>query len=160
MFEHDKIYLTEEGYRHLEAELRRLQTVERARIAEEFRAHKEHGEFSPEDTELESLKNEQAYVESRIQEIRSLLQSATIIRQEDIPSDYVGIGSQVEVVEVDTGEQKQFRIVGAMEADPEKGKLSYLAPLASALIGYKVGDVVTVHLPKGEARYKIVSISK
>ncbi|MER3402953.1 MAG: transcription elongation factor GreA [Armatimonadota bacterium] len=160
MFEQDKIYLTEEGYRRLEAELRRLQTVERARIAEEFRAHKEHGEFSPEDTELESLKNEQAYVESRIQEIRSLLQSATIIRQEDIPSDYVGIGSRVEVVEVDTGEQKQFRIVGAMEADPENGKLSYLAPLASALIGYKVGDVVTVHLPKGEAHYKIVSISK
>lgn len=159
MFEQDKIYLTEEGYRHLEAELRRLQTVERARIAEEFRAHKEHGEFSPEDTELETLKNEQAYIESRIQEIRGLLQSATIVRNEDIPTDYVGIGSTVEVEEVETGERKQFRIVGAMEADPEHGKLSYLAPLASALIGYKVGDTVTVHLPKGEAHYKILRIS-
>lgn len=160
MHEQDKIYLTEEGYRHLEAELRRLQTVERARIAEEFRMHKEHGEFSPEDTEIESLKSEQALIESRIQEIRGLLQSATIIRYEDTPSDYVGIGSFVEVEEIDTQERKQFRIVGAMEADPENAKLSYLAPLASALIGYKVGDVVTVKLPKGEAHYKILSISK
>lgn len=160
MFEPDRIYLTEEGFRHLEAELRRLQTVERARIAEEFREHKEHGEFSPEDTELETLKNEQLYLESRIQEIRGILQSATIIREQDIPSDYVGIGSQVTIEDIETHEQKQFRIVGAMEADPEHGRLSYKAPIASALIGYKVGDVVEVHLPKGTVRYKILNISK
>lgn len=159
-FEPDRIYLTEEGFKHLEAELRRLQTVERMRIAEAFRAHKEHGEFSSEDTELESLKNDQAYVESRIQEIRAILQSATIVREEDIPTDYVGIGSYVKIQEVNTGEQREFRIVGATEADPEHHKLSYQAPIASALIGYKVGDEVSVHLPKGDARFRILEIRK
>ncbi len=159
-FEPDRIYLTEEGFKHLESELRRLQTVERTRIAEAFRAHKEHGEFSSEDTELESLKNDQAYVESRIQEIRGILQSATIIREQDIPTDYVGVGSQVKVEDVNTGEQREFRIVGATEADPEHHKLSYQAPLASALIGYKVGDEVNVHLPKGDVRLRILEIRK
>ena len=71
-FEPDRIYLTEAGFRQLESELRRLQTVERMRIAEAFRAHKEHGEFSAEDAELEILKSDQAYVETRIQEIRAI----------------------------------------------------------------------------------------
>ncbi len=159
-FEPDRIYLTEEGFKHLESELRRLQTVERMRIAEAFRAHKEHGEFSAEDTELESLKNDQAYVESRIQQIRAILQSATIIRPEDVPTDYVGIGSYVKIQDVNTGEEREFRIVGATEADPEQHKLSYQAPIASALIGYKVGDEVSVHLPKGEARFRILEINK
>ncbi|MDM7460124.1 MAG: transcription elongation factor GreA [bacterium] len=159
-FEPDRIYLTEEGFKHLESELRRLQTVERMRIAEAFRAHKEHGEFSAEDTELESLKSDQAYVESRIQEIRGILQSATIIREQDIPTDYVGVGSYVKVEDVHAGEQREFRIVGATEADPEHHKVSYQAPLASALIGYKVGDEVTVHLPKGDVRLRILEIRK
>ncbi len=159
-FEPDRIYLTEEGFKHLESELRRLQTVERMRIAEAFRAHKEHGEFSAEDTELESLKSDQAYVESRIQEIRGILQSATIIREQDIPTDYVGVGSYVKVEDVHTGEPREFRIVGATEADPEHHKVSYQAPLASALIGYKVGDEVTVHLPKGDVRLRILEIRK
>lgn len=159
-FEPDRIYLTEEGFKHLEAELRRLQTVERMRIAEAFRAHKEHGEFSAEDTELESLKNDQAYVESRIQEIRAILQSATIVREADIPTDYVGIGSYVKIEDVNTGEQRAFRIVGATEADPEHHKLSYQAPIASALIGYKVGDEVEIQLPKGSARFRILEIRK
>ena len=90
-FEPDRIYLTETGFRQLEAELRRLQTVERTRIAEAFRAHKEHGEFSAEDAELEILKSDQAYVETRIQELRAILQSATIVREQDIPTDYEGL---------------------------------------------------------------------
>ncbi|GIV10041.1 MAG: transcription elongation factor GreA [Fimbriimonadales bacterium] len=159
-FEPERIYLTEEGFKHLESELRRLQTVERMRIAEAFRAHKEHGEFSAEDTELESLKSDQAYVESRIQEIRGLLQSATIVREHDIPTEYVGIGSYVTVEDVNTGEQREFRIVGVTEADPEHHKLSYQAPIAHALIGYKVGDEVSVHLPKGEVRLRILAIRK
>jgi transcription elongation factor GreA len=159
-FEPDRIYLTEEGFRQLEAELRRLQTVERMRIAEAFRAHKEHGEFSAEDAELEILKSDQAYVETRIQEIRAILQSATIVREQDIPSDYVGIGSYVTIEELPSGERREFQIVGAMEADPEHHKLSYQAPLASALIGYKVGNEVEVHLPRGTVRVRIVDIRK
>jgi len=159
-FEPDRIYLTESGYRQLEAELKRLQTVERARIADEFRAYKEHGEFSSEDTELESLKSELAYVEARILELRNVLQNAVIVREADIPTDRVGVGSVVTIEEVDTGTQKQFRIVGAMEADPEHQKLSYQAPVARALIGHRKGDVVEVTLPKGTVRYRIVNIEK
>jgi transcription elongation factor GreA len=159
-FEPDRIYLTEEGYRQLEAELKRLQTVERARIAEEFRAYKEHGEFSSEDTELESLKSELAYVEARILELRNVLQNAIIVRNEDIPTDRVGVGSLVTVEEVHTGTRKQFRIVGTMEADPEQHKLSYQAPVGRALLGHQVGEVVEVVLPKGTFHYRIVSIEK
>ncbi len=159
-FEPDRVYLTESGYRQLEAELKRLQTVERARIADEFRAYKEHGEFSSEDTELESLKSELAYVEARILELRNVLQNAIIVREADIPTDRVGVGSVVTIEEVDTGARKQFRVVGAMEADPEKGKLSYQAPIARALMGHQVGDEVEVILPKGTVRYRIVQIEK
>ncbi|MEN3001399.1 MAG: transcription elongation factor GreA [Armatimonadota bacterium] len=159
-FEPDRIYLTESGYRQLEAELKRLQTVERARIAEEFRAYKEHGEFSSEDTELESLKSELAYVEARIQELRNVLQNAIIVREVDIPTDRVGVGSLVTIEEVGTGVRKQFRVVGAMEADPEHQKLSYQAPVVRPLIGHQEGDEVEVTLPKGTVRYRIVKIEK
>lgn len=159
-FEPDRVYLTESGYRQLEAELKRLQTVERARIADEFRAYKEHGEFSSEDTELESLKSELAFVEARILELRNVLQNAIIVREADIPTDRVGVGSVVTIEEVDTGTRKQFRIVGAMEADPERQKLSYQAPVARALIGHQEGDEVAVTLPKGTIRYRIVKIEK
>ncbi len=159
-FEPDQVYLTESGYRQLEAELKRLQTVERARIADEFRAYKEHGEFSSEDTELESLKSELAYVEARIMELRNVLQNAIIVREADIPTDRVGVGSMVTIEEVESGTRKQFRIVGAMEADPENHKLSYQAPLARALIGHQVGDEVEVTMPKGTFRYRILSIEK
>lgn len=159
-FEPDRIYLTESGYRQLEAELKRLQTVERARIAEEFRAYKEHGEFSSEDTELESLKSELAYVEARIQELRNVLQNAIIVREADIPTDRVGVGSVVTIEEVGTGVRKQFRVVGAMEADPEHQKLSYQAPVVRPLIGHQEGDEVEVTLPRGTVRYRIVKIEK
>jgi len=159
-FEPDRVYLTESGYRQLEAELKRLQTVERARIANEFRAYKEHGEFSSEDTELESLKSELAFVEARILELRNVLQNAIIVRDADIPTDRVGVGSVVTIEEVDTGARKQFRIVGAMEADPEHQRLSYQAPVARALIGHQEGDEVDVTLPKGTVRYRIVKIEK
>ncbi|MCS7065988.1 MAG: transcription elongation factor GreA [Fimbriimonadales bacterium] len=159
-FEPDRVYLTESGYRQLEAELKRLQTVERARIANEFRAYKEHGEFSSEDTELESLKSELAFVEARILELRNVLQNAIIVREADIPTDRVGVGSFVTVEEVDTHTRKQFRIVGAMEADPEHQKLSYQAPVARALIGHQEGDEVEVVLPKGTVRYRIMKIEK
>ncbi|GBC93179.1 Transcription elongation factor GreA [bacterium HR15] len=159
-FEPDRIYLTESGYRQLEAELKRLQTVERARIAEEFRVYKEHGEFSSEDTELESLKSELAFVEARILELRNVLQNAIIVREADIPTDRVGIGSVVTIEEVDTGARKQFRIVGAMEADPEQQKLSYQAPVARALLGHREGEEVEVTLPKGTVHYRIVKIEK
>ncbi|MEO0248883.1 MAG: transcription elongation factor GreA [candidate division WOR-3 bacterium] len=159
MREEDRLYLTEEGYRRLEAELKHLTTVERHRIAEQFRESKEHGEFG-EDSEFEELKSEQAYVEGRIQDLKMILQRATVVREEDVPVDHVGVGSRVLLEDVDTKERKEIRIVGAAEADPSNGLVSYLAPLGEALLDHRVGDVVEVKRPHGKACYKVLAISK
>lgn len=159
MRDDDRVYLTEEGYHRLDAELKHLMTVERARIAEQFRENKEHGEFG-EDSEFEELKSEQAYVEGRIKELKNLLQRAIVIRPEDVQTDQVSVGTKVKIQNVETGDKKEFRVVGALESDPEAGMISYLSPLADALMGHQKGDVVEAHLPKGVVKYKVLSIGK
>jgi transcription elongation factor GreA len=113
-----------------------------------------------ENAEYEDARNERAFVDGRILELDTILSHAVLIEERSGPSDRVGLGSYVTVVEVD-GEQEepeQYHVVGSAEADPVAGRISNESPLGSVLMGCQVGDVVSVNAPAGVLNFKIITI--
>jgi transcription elongation factor GreA len=148
-------YLSVEGEQALRAELEDLVNNRRAEIAARIHDAKEHGDLS-ENAEYEEAKNEQAFVEGRIQTLEGMLKTAVII--ENGGTEHVALGSTVEVESPDGAET--FRIVGSAEARPAEGRISNESPVGRALLGKKPGDTVTVKLPNGsDVTYTISSIS-
>lgn len=154
-----ELILTPEGLKKIEEELEHLRTVHRKAVAERIRESKQFGELS-ENAEYEEAKNEQAFVEGRILELKRILQNAHVIEADEVHTDEVGIGSKVTVRDLDSNEEWVYTIVGSVEADPGEDRISDESPVGQALIGKKVGDVVTVEIPAGAARYEIVKITK
>lgn len=148
-------HLTPEGYAKLREELNYLKTVRRKEVTERIQGTLKKG-YSEQDAEYEDAKREQAFVEGRILTLETILKNAVIIQQEK--ADVVKLGSKVTVVTQD-GKPAQFVIVGSAEADPTKGKISYLSPVGQALLGKKVGDEVEIKVPAGILRYLIAEIS-
>jgi transcription elongation factor GreA len=147
-------YVSREGLERLRAELDGMTSVRRAEVAARIHDAKEHGDLS-ENAEYEDAKNEQAFVEGRIQTLEALIKNATII-DETHSTDHVQIGS---TVDVDSGDGKEtFTIVGSAEADPGGGKISNESPVGRALLGKRKGEKVVVHVPAGDFTYKVVSI--
>ena len=147
--------LTPEGLRKLEEELDFLKSVKRKEVAERIKQAKEFGDLS-ENSEYEDAKNEQAFVEGRIQTLEALIKNATLI-DEHHGNDHVQIGSTVTVKGPD-GSQK-FMIVGSTEARPTEGRISNESPVGRALLGRRKGETVTVQVPAGDLAYTIVSIA-
>jgi transcription elongation factor GreA len=147
-------YVSREGLEKLRQELDELVNVRRPEIAGRIHDAKEHGELA-ENAEYEDAKNEQAFVEGRIQRIEELIKNAVLI-EENHATDHVAIGSTV-TVESQEGRQK-FTIVGSAEADPRDGKISNESPVGRALLGHKKGEEVVVKVPAGDFAYKIVAI--
>jgi transcription elongation factor GreA len=108
----------------------------------------------------ETAKNEQAFLEGRITDLKSILMSATIIDPTDVPTDRVGIGSVVKVKDLDYGDEWEFRMVGSYEADPDNDRISNESPIGESLMDRKVGEVVEATTPGGKIRYEIVSIRR
>ncbi len=129
--------------------------VRRPEIAQRIHDAKEHGDLS-ENAEYEDAKNEQAFVEGRIQALESMIKNATLI-DENTSTDHVQIGSTVKVTGEDGDET--FMIVGSAEAKPADGRISNESPVGRALLGRKRGDKVVVQVPAGDFSYKIVEIS-
>ena len=154
-----QVVLTPQGYEKIEKELERLRTVDRREVADRIRDSKQFGEFT-ENAEYEDAKIEQAFVEGRIQELRRVLQLAQVIDESEISTDVVGIGSIVTVKDIDMDEDWEFTMVGSMESDPDNDRISDESPVGQALLGKKVGDEVTVAIPDGHIRYRVVSIRK
>jgi transcription elongation factor GreA len=154
-----RIVLTKPGYEKIEKELEHLRTVERPQVADRIRDAKQFGELA-ENAEYEDAKNEQAFVEGRIQELRRILQNAHILMDEEIPTDMVGLGSIVKVSDLDMDDEWEFRLVGFVESDPDQDKISDESPIGEALLGKQVGDEVTINVPDGQIRYRIESIRK
>jgi len=148
-------YVSREGLLKLRAELDELVNARRPEIAARIHDAKEHGELA-ENAEYEDAKNEQAFVEGRILDIKSIIENAILI-DENHATDHVAIGSTV-TVETNDGRQK-FTIVGAPEADPRSGKISNESPVGRALLGHKKGEQVMVKVPAGDFAYKILAIS-
>jgi transcription elongation factor GreA len=148
-------YLSREGLQKLREELDELVNVRRAEVANRIHEAKEHGDVT-ENAEYEDAKNEQAFVEGRIQSLSALIKNAVII-DENHSTTHVQIGSTVEI-ETD-GSKERYTIVGSAEASPAEGRISNESPVGRALLGRKKGDKVTVSVPAGDSVYKIVGIT-
>jgi transcription elongation factor GreA len=153
---HQPIYLTIEGAEELRQELDHLVNVKRPALAERLHHAIQQGDLS-ENADYITAKEEQGFLEGRIQQIEVTLRRAEII-QENGPTSEVTLGSYVTVVEEGAEEKETFRIVGVAEADPIVGKVSHESPLGQALLGHRVGDVVTVEAPRGDIDFRITKI--
>jgi transcription elongation factor GreA len=150
-------FLTQEGFDKLQEELDYLRTTKRQEVADRLREASD-GEDLIENAEYEAAKNEQAFVEGRIQELEILLATAKIISDHK-STDSVQVGSTVTIQEDGYDEKETFVIVGAAEANPNEGRISNESPLGRALLSHKKGDDVMVEAPDGAFQVKIVKVS-
>jgi transcription elongation factor GreA len=135
-----------------------LQTVRRREVEEQIRRAKEFAD-AVDNAEYDEAKQEQAFVEGRIQELERLLSTAKVIEEPTTGgADYVRMGSHVKVSDSD-GEEETYYLVGSHEADPRRGLISNESPIGRALIGKRVGDEVTVVAPAGAFNLKVLDIS-
>ena len=152
-------FLTQEGYQKLQEELDHLRGVKRMEVAERLHEAMEGGELI-ENAEYEAAKNEQAFVEGRIQELEVLLATAQIIEKSNGKAkkgDSIQVGSKVTIKEGNF-EAETFIIVGAAEANPREGKISNESPIGKAILGHHLGDVVRVETPGGTYNVKIIKV--
>ena len=149
-------YLTKEGFQKLQDELEYLRTAKRQEVAERLHEAMEGGELI-ENAEYEAAKNEQAFVEGRIQEVEIILAAAHIIDEVTSHNDpsLVQVGDTV-VIQEDDAKPEEYVIVGAAEADPRAGKISNESPLGKALLNHRPGDIVTVDAPGGILKVKVI----
>ena len=152
------VYLTPQGKQRFTAELRELQTVRRHEVEEQIRHAKEFAD-AVDNAEYDEAKQEQAFVEGRIQELERLLSNAKVIEEPTTGvADYVRMGSHIKVGD-NEGEEETYYLVGSHEADPRHGLISNESPIGRALIGKRVGDEVTVVAPAGAFNLKILEIT-
>src|SRR5512143_2902199 len=139
-------YLTREGYQKLQGELDYLRTTKRQEVASRLHEAMEGGELI-EDAEYEAAKNEQAFVEGRIQELEILLANARVIEETGI-REIIQVGAKVTIQE-DANPPEKYTIVGPAEANPRNGRISNESPLGRALMDHRAGDKVRVDAPGG-----------
>jgi transcription elongation factor GreA len=149
--------ITKEGYEKLLKDLDYLVKVKRKEIAERLKEAKNAGGDLSENLEYEYVKNEQAFVEGRIEQINEILQNYVIVDKK-ISKDVVDIGSIVVVRDLDLNKNMKFEIVSSVESEPSQMKISDESPLGSALLGKKIKDEVTVKTPGKVFRLKIIDI--
>lgn len=154
------VALTPEGYAALQHELEHLTTAKRPEIAERIRESLQHGEFSEDNSELDEVKFEQAMVEGRIAELKTIFGNAHILEESAIPTDHVGIGSRVAVNDPEYGDEFEVRVVSSVEADPSRDLISNESPMGTALLGHSAGETVECETPDGKKQFKIVSITR
>ena len=153
----EKTYpMTAEGKQKLEEELETLKTVRRPEVINRIKIARSFGDLS-ENSEYESAKDEQSFVENQIKEIGNMLNHAEIIDNGNVAPDEVSVGKTVTFQE-DDDEPETYQIVGAAEADPFNSKISNESPIAKGLIGHKKNEKVTITTPGGEMTVKIIDV--
>lgn len=154
----EKTYpMTREGKEKLEAELEDLKVNKRKEIVERIKIARSYGDLS-ENSEYESAKDEQAFVEGRISTLEKMIRFAVIIDDQHIDKNEVSLGRTVSFVEEGSDEVETYMIVGSAESDPLAGKISNDSPIAKALIGHKLNETVTIDTPGGDMTVKIVKV--
>ena len=151
-----QVYLTAEGKAELERELKELLEVRRPELARKLKEAVSQGDLK-ENADYHDAKEQQAFMEGRIQYLENILRSAEIISN-DGKSDEVRIGSHVTIVEDGEDDAETYMIVGPAEANPRERKISHESPIGSALLGHRKGDRVRVETPSGELVFKIKQI--
>ncbi|HCG78521.1 MAG: transcription elongation factor GreA [Thalassolituus maritimus] len=150
-----KYPMTVEGEKALREELQQLKTVERPRVIQDIADAREHGDLK-ENAEYHAAREQQGFIEGRIQDIEGKLSNAQVIDIKSIPhSGKVLFGTTVTIINVETDEEVEYRIVGDDEADIKNNRISVSSPIARALIGKEEGDTVVVNIPSGTVEYEI-----
>ena len=156
----EKVYpMTLEGKAKLEAELEDLKVNKRKEIVERIKVARSCGDLC-ENSEYESAKDEQAFVEGRISTLETMIRFAEIINDSDIDENIVSLGRKITFVELPDGDEETYTIVGSAEADPLDAKISNDSPIAKALLNKSVGDVVSIETPGGAFDVKITKVEK
>ncbi|NMC45342.1 MAG: transcription elongation factor GreA [Chloroflexi bacterium] len=152
----DKVYLTADGVKKLEEELGELKGVARVELSKRLKAAIEQGDLS-ENADYSKAKEDQGFLEGRIQEIENMLKNYIVIDERQRSNGTVEIGATVTIQE-GRDEPETYYLVGPAEADPTQGKISFESPIGSALLNHKVGDEVKVSAPGGDMLFKIIDI--
>ena len=153
----EKVPMTKQGYQNLNEELKHLKFEERPRIVAAIEEARGHGDLS-DNAAYHSAREQHSFIEGRIQELEGALSHAQVIDTAALSGDKVLFGATVQLSDADTEEESTYQIVGQYEANLEKGLISLLSPLAKALIGKELGDIVEVNTPRGEKSYEILSV--
>lgn len=148
-------YLTPEGEAKLKAELEELKGPRREELAARLRSAIQMGDLS-ENADYHKAKEDQAFLEGRIQEIDAILRTSILI-EKSANTTVVSIGDQVTIQE-EGFDPETYHLVGPTEADPRKGRISYESPIGKAIMDKKVGDVVEADAPGGKIKFKIIKI--
>lgn len=154
-----KNLLTYEGLQKLESELHNLKVVKRKEVAQKIKEAREQGDLS-ENAEYDVAKDEQRDIEARIDEIEKILKNAEVVVEEEVDLDKISVGCRVKILDMEYDEELDYKIVGSTEANSLKGKLSNESPVGKALLGAKVGEVVTVETQAGDLNYKVLEIQR
>lgn len=153
----ERVPMTIEGFQALEAELHRLKSVERPRIIQAIAEARAHGDLS-ENAEYHAAKEAQGLNEAKVAELEDKLSRADVIDVSKLSGDTVKFGATVRLVDEDTEEEVTYKIVGDLEANLRQGKISISSPIARALIGKTIGDIVEVNTPKGPRSFEILQV--
>ena len=153
----EKIPMTAAGYTALETELKHCQQVERPRIIQQITDARTHGDLS-ENAEYHAAKERQSFIEGRVMELEDQIGRAEVIDISKLSGSSVKFGATVTLVDEDTDEKRKYQIVGDVESDAKKGRISLSSPIARALIGKSKGDTVEVAAPGGARSYEILKV--
>jgi len=159
MAEEKKVILTREGYEKLEKELNYYVSVRRNQVAEQIAIARGFGDLS-ENAEYDEAKNEQSRIEAKIVEMENTLRNCIVVEDDEVSTDTVGVGNSVKVFNETLKKEQVITIVGANETDPAKLKISAESPIGAALLGAKVGDVVSVDVPMGVMKMNVLEIGR
>ena len=154
----ERIPMTAEGHQNLVEEVKFLKSVERPRIIKAIAEARAHGDLS-ENAEYHAAKEQQGLNESRVLELEDKLSRAEVIDVSKLSGDTVKFGAVVTLIDDDTEDEVKYQIVGEMEGDVKKGKISVTSPIARAMIGKSVGDNIEVTTPGGGKSYEILKVS-
>lgn len=153
-----EVIFTAEGLKRMEEELNFLKTVRRKQVADRIRAARQFGDIS-ENSEYDEAKNEQAFVEGRILLLEKMLRNARVVSADCDHPEEARLGCRVKLRELDSGSVAEYVLVGPVEADPARNRISNESPLGKAVLGHRRGETVEVKAPIGVFRYEIVEVS-
>ena len=149
--------MTPRGYESLKTELKQLTSKDRPEVINAISTAREHGDLK-ENAEYHAAKEQQGFIEGRIQELNEKLALSNVIDITKLSGEKVLFGATVSFVDVDTDEESNYQIVGADESDLQKNKISVSSPIARALIGKSVGDTLSIPIPKGKIEIEILEV--
>ena len=152
-----KTVLTYSGLKKYEDELNDLKVNRRQQVAEKIKEAREQGDLS-ENAEYDAAKDEQRDIEARIEELEALLKNVEVYPEDEVSNEVVSIGCKVKVLDKEYKEEMEFKIVGSTEASSLNGNISNESPVGKALLGHKAGDTISVVMPMGTFKYKILEI--